>query len=144
VEAQRILRLEKKHVIVGHDTDALSNPLEADMPWAVKFGKQDFIGKRSLLALRERGLRNVLVGIELNDTQGAEDGSPVVWKHKSAGRVTSLRRSSTLERFVGLAWVPVERSHEGAEIAIRGAKGEARARVTRQPFYDPKGTKLRG
>jgi sarcosine oxidase subunit alpha len=144
VEAQRVLRLEKKHIIVGHDTDALSNPLEADMPWAVKFEKQDFIGKRSLLALRERGLRNVLVGLELHDAQGAEDGSPVLWKGKSAGRVTSIRRSSTLERFVALAWVPVEQSHEGAEVAIRGVSGEARARVTRQPFYDPKGIKLRG
>ena len=29
VEAQRVLRLEKKHIIVGVDTDALSNPYEA-------------------------------------------------------------------------------------------------------------------
>ncbi|MBI4531499.1 MAG: (2Fe-2S)-binding protein, partial [Candidatus Latescibacteria bacterium] len=29
VETQRLLRLEKRHVIVGQDTDALSNPLEA-------------------------------------------------------------------------------------------------------------------
>ena len=29
VEAQRVLRLEKQHAIVGQDTDALSNPVEA-------------------------------------------------------------------------------------------------------------------
>ncbi|MBC8115178.1 MAG: FAD-dependent oxidoreductase, partial [Candidatus Saccharimonas sp.] len=35
IEAQRLLRLEKKHLLPGVDTDALSNPLEADMPWIV-------------------------------------------------------------------------------------------------------------
>ena len=44
LEAQRVLRLEKKHVIVGQDTDAVSNPLEGDMEWTVRFDKEDFIG----------------------------------------------------------------------------------------------------
>ncbi len=37
VEAQRLLRLEKGHIIVGQDTDGLTNPFEANMPWAVHF-----------------------------------------------------------------------------------------------------------
>ena len=45
VEAQRLLRLEKRHVIVGVDTDALTNPYEADMSWAIKLDKPDFVGK---------------------------------------------------------------------------------------------------
>ena len=45
VEAQRLLRLEKRHVIVGVDTDALTSPYEADMAWTVKLDKPDFIGK---------------------------------------------------------------------------------------------------
>ncbi len=48
VGTQRTLRLEKKHVIVGRDTDALSTPLEADMASCVKFEKGDFIGKPGL------------------------------------------------------------------------------------------------
>ena len=48
VEAQRLLRLEKRHVIVGVDTDALTNPYEADMGWAVKLDKDDFVGKALL------------------------------------------------------------------------------------------------
>ena len=35
VEAQRILRLEKGHIIVGQDTDGLTHPAEADMEWAL-------------------------------------------------------------------------------------------------------------
>ena len=48
LEAQRILRLEKKHIIVGQDTDAVSNPLESDMEWVVRFDKEDFIGRGGL------------------------------------------------------------------------------------------------
>ena len=31
VEAQRLLRLEKGHVIIGQDTDAMTTPMELDM-----------------------------------------------------------------------------------------------------------------
>ena len=77
VEAQRILRLEKKHVIVGQDTDALSNPLEADMAWVVKWDKEDFVGKEALLSVQQRGLRQKLVGFVMRDTLVAEEGSAV-------------------------------------------------------------------
>src|SRR5205823_14253556 len=65
VEAQRLLRLEKKHLLPGTDTDALSNPLEADLHWVVKLDKDDFIGKRSLARAHERGPRNRLVGFRV-------------------------------------------------------------------------------
>jgi sarcosine oxidase subunit alpha len=35
IEAQRVLRLEKGHIIIGQDTDAMSNPMEVQMGWAV-------------------------------------------------------------------------------------------------------------
>src|SRR5258708_5075654 len=54
VEAQRVLRLEKGHIIVGQDTDGLSNPLEAGLDGLVKLDKDDFIGKTSLLFASER------------------------------------------------------------------------------------------
>ena len=43
VEAQRILRLEKAHIIVGQDTDALSDPISADMAWSVKLDKKEIL-----------------------------------------------------------------------------------------------------
>src|SRR5439155_16873388 len=42
VEAQRVPRLEKGHLIIGQDTDALSNPLEAGLAWMVRFEKPQF------------------------------------------------------------------------------------------------------
>src|SRR3546814_7485017 len=46
VEAQRVLRLEKGHIIVGQDTDGLTHPYEADMAWAIGKPKPYFMGGR--------------------------------------------------------------------------------------------------
>ena len=68
LEPQRVLRLQKLHILVGQDTDAESNPLEAAMPWIVKFDKEeDFIGRWALEAVSERGNENMLVGFTVAD-----------------------------------------------------------------------------
>ena len=48
VEAQRILRLEKGHIIVGQDTDGLTHPAEANMEWALGKKKPFYVGKRAV------------------------------------------------------------------------------------------------
>ena len=58
LEPQRVLRLEKGHVIVGQDTDSESNLFSAGMPWLPKLDKDDFVGQvgaRALRAARREG-----------------------------------------------------------------------------------------
>src|SRR5690348_16656784 len=57
LEPQRVLRLEKAHVIVGQDTDSESNLLSAGMPWIVKHEKDDFVGKWAVKLVEEQGVR---------------------------------------------------------------------------------------
>ena len=102
VEAQRMLRLEKKHVIVGVDTDALSNPYESDMPWVAKLDKPDFIGKASLAGLQSAPANERLIGFVMLDDQLPDDGSAIVVAGKPVGRVTSARYSPVNGRAVGL------------------------------------------
>ena len=65
LEPQRILRLEKGHVIVSQDTDSESNLHEAAMPWLVKNDKEfEFVGKWATQQILDRGLRWMLVGFE--------------------------------------------------------------------------------
>ena len=144
LEAQRVLRLEKKHIIVGQDTDAVSNPLESDMEWTVRFDKEDFIGRAGLLAIRDRGLRNKLVGFVMRNGQVPDDGVPVVAGRAPIGRVTSARRSPTTGKGFGLAWVPVEMAEEGCQISVLIDGRPQPAQVTLRPFYDPDGKRLRG
>ena len=143
LEAQRILRLEKGHIIVGQDTDAVSNPLESDMSWVVRFDREDFIGRAGLLAVDERGLRNKLVGFTVRDGRVPEDGDPIVEDGAPIGRVTSARLSPTLGKGFGLAWVPIELAQDGRTIAIRVDGHDVQADVTLRPVYDPDGLRLR-
>ena len=143
LEAQRILRLEKKHIIVGQDTDAGSNPLESDMSWVVRFDKDDFIGRAGLQEISERGLQNKLVGFVMRHGEVPEDGVPVVSGKTPIGRVTSARLSPTIGKGFGLAWVPVEMAEEGAEIHIMVDGKPLPAEVTMRPVYDPEGERLR-
>jgi sarcosine oxidase subunit alpha len=145
VEAQRLLRLEKRHVIVGVDTDALTNPYEADMGWAVKLDKNDFVGKALLSyahAAKEPS-RERLVGFVLQAPGLPPDGAAVVVDGQPAGRVTSSRYSPAKMAGIGLAMVKTSKAQEGALIDVRVDGGLVKARVTMTPFYDPAGVRLR-
>src|SRR5204863_2582642 len=109
VEAQRILRLQKQHLIVGDDTDALSTPLEADMAWVVKLDKEDFVGRPALERLSRRGAQQRLVGFRGEDSRAVPaEGAAVVRAGEGVGRVTSAKYSPVLHAVIGLAWVPAE------------------------------------
>ncbi len=143
LEAQRILRLEKGHVIVGQDTDAVSTPMDVGSAWAVRFDKPDFIGRGGLAVAAGRGLQQRLVGFVMPGAVAPEDGAPVVSGGRPVGRVTSARLSPTLGRGFGLAWVPPRLAEEGASIEVLIGGRPATARVTLQPAYDPEGHRLR-
>jgi sarcosine oxidase subunit alpha len=139
VEAQRILRLEKGHLIVGQDTDGLTDPFEANAAWAVKLRKPFFVGQRSLKILQTRGPRQTLVGIEMLDAERLpKECHLVIASGAIAGRVTSIVRSPTLGKAIGLAMLAPELARARGEIEIRGDNGDMlKARIVSTPFYDP-------
>jgi sarcosine oxidase subunit alpha len=144
VEAQRILRLEKGHLIIGQDTDALSNPLEAGLEWMVRFDKPRFHGREPLRRLKEMGPRSHLVGFFMaNRMQVPSEGCQVVENGRPVGRVTSARYSPTLERSFGLAWVPRAKAAVGETFHIRWNGADVPAMVAPTPFYDPEGKRLK-
>jgi sarcosine oxidase subunit alpha len=143
LEPQRILRLEKMHILVGQDTDSESNAFEASMPWIVKLDKDDFVGKWSLEHVLERGFREQLVGFEMANGVVPPEGGQIVIDGRPGGRVTSARWSDHLGRSIGMAWVPPDLAEEDAEIAIKVNGSVESARVRLRPFFDPDGGHLR-
>ena len=143
VEAQRLLRLEKRHVIIGVDTDALTNPYEAGMSWTTKLDKEDFVGKAELTRAVEGPPREALVGFVLPGTEVPGDGAAIVDAGRPAGRVTSARYSPFRGAVIGLAWVAPDKAQEGSAVEVRVNGTPARAEVTLQAFYDPEGARLR-
>jgi len=142
VEAQRILRLEKAHIIVSQDTDGLTNPYEANMAWAVKDDKPFFIGQRSLRIIRPRPLKRILAGFTLpNETPAAKvpkECHLIIENKEIVGRITSITRSPTLNKIIGLAFVAPDRAQPGTQFQIRLDDGSlVTATVVETPFYDP-------
>jgi sarcosine oxidase, subunit alpha len=145
LEPQRLLRLQKMHILVGQDTDSESNPFGAAMSWIVKLDKeQDFIGRWALERFAEQPPETALVGFIMSDghvpTEGAavlpHDGSPM-------GQVTSARYSPQLGRVIGMAWVPAALAEDGAGVTISDNGSRLRAEIVTRPFYDPDGEVLR-
>jgi sarcosine oxidase subunit alpha len=143
LEPQRVLRLEKMHILVGQDTDTESNVLEASMPWIAKLDKDDFVGKWSLEQVQERGFRECLVGFEMANGTVPLEGGQIVVDGRPAGRVTSARWSDEVGRAIGMAWVPAGLAEEGATIDVRVNGGLEQASVRLRPFFDPEGLNLR-
>ena len=143
VEAQRLLRLEKGHLIIGQDTDGLTNPWQAGMAWAVKMDKPFFVGQRSLRILEKQAQVQVLAGFTLADDAAGmpKECHLVIHGGEIAGRITSIAHSPTLGRVIGLALVaPALVSTGRFRIRIDGGKA-VEAIVTPAPFYDQQGAR---
>jgi sarcosine oxidase subunit alpha len=143
LEPQRILRLEKQHILVGQDTDGESNPIEAAMSWIVKLDKDDFVGKWAIEEVNERGPRSMLVGFTMPNGRMPVEGGQIVVDGKSAGRITSVRWSEQLQKVIGMAVVPIELAEEGKSFDVKIGGGIEQGVVTTKPFFDPEGAKLR-
>jgi sarcosine oxidase subunit alpha len=145
VEAQRVLRLEKGHVIIGQDTDGLTHPFEISAGWALRMNKPFFIGQRSLRILERKPARQQLVGFRLPATGTARvrESHLILDGSRIAGRVTSVAHSPTLDYRIGLALVDPEVARRG-ELRIRAERNEyVQAKVVDLPFYDERGERQR-
>ncbi|CAN5304678.1 2Fe-2S iron-sulfur cluster-binding protein [soil metagenome] len=143
LEPQRILRLEKGHVIVGQDTDSESNLLSAAMPWLPKMDKDDFVGKLAVEHFEERKPLERLVGFVMEDGVVPAEGAQIVIEGYPAGRITSARRSEAVGSVIGLAWLPVERAEDGTRFEVRVDRRLLGGRVKSGAFYDVDGKRMR-
>lgn len=140
IEAQRVLRLEKGHIIIGQDTDAMSNPMEVQMGWALSRKKPFFIGGRTIQELEKKVPIRSLVGFVVNDPNAPipMESHLVLEGSQMTGRVTSCNYSPTLNKPVGLAYVQPESAEVGSQLMIRSTAGVmVTADVVSLPFYDP-------
>ena len=142
-ETQRVLRLEKMHIIPNQDTDMVTNPLDAGMKWVVRMDKDDFIGRGGLAAAMDRPARSLLVGFVMSNGTVPHDGDAIVSDMAPVGRVTSSRLSPTMGKGFGFCWVPADLAEQGTTIHIRTDGVVSPAEVRTEPFYDPDGKRLR-
>ncbi len=132
--ARDTLRLECGMMLYGNDIDEHTTPYEAVYGWLVDLNKP-FIGREALQHQQASGIGKKLVGFEMMDKGIARHGYRVLKEGQDVGVVTSGTFTPTLNRAIGLAFVPPGMKEPGTEIDIDIRNRPTRARVVKMPFY---------
>jgi aminomethyltransferase len=133
--ARDSLRLEMKLMLYGNDIDQTTNPIEASLGWIVKLDKGDFVGKDPIRKMKEEKPRRKLVALELLDPGFPRQHYEIQKDGKKIGEVTSGTFSPSLNKGIGLGYVPAEHSKIGTELDILIRSKPYRAVVVKPPFY---------
>ena len=133
--ARNTLRLESKMALYGHEIDASINPLEADLGWIVKFDKDNFVGKAALEKQKANGLSRKLIGFEMTGRGIGRDGYEVWLDGKPVGFVSSGGPSPTLNKNIGLCYLPLNAATVGRTIQIMIRNQPVDAVTVPTPFY---------
>jgi aminomethyltransferase len=139
--ARNTLRLEAKMALYGHEITEDINPFEADLGWIVKMEKGEFIGSAALTRAQQAGIQRKLVGFEMQERGIARDGYPILLDGKEAGWVTSGGPSPTLNKNIGLCYLPVEAAIPGTPIQVLIRNAPVQAVTVPTPFYSRQRTK---
>ncbi|MEM8504927.1 MAG: FAD-dependent oxidoreductase [Cyanobacteria bacterium P01_D01_bin.1] len=113
------LRLEKGFLFWGHDIHTEYDPYEAELGFAVKLDKGDFIGKEALLQRKEYASRK-LCFLTLDDSSAVVMGKePVVAENgKVLGYATSAGYGYSLGKCVVYAYLPLGFATPGMAVTI--------------------------
>lgn len=136
--ARDTLRFEAKLPLYGHEINDQLTPHEAGLGFFVKLKKGvDFIGRAALAELKEKGVTRKLAGFEMVDRGIPRQGYEIAKDGQVVGFVTTGSFSPTLEKNIGLGYVPVALTEVGSEfdVLIRGKA--VKAKVVPTPFYQP-------
>jgi sarcosine oxidase subunit alpha len=140
LEASRILRLEKGHILIGQDTDAITTPDELGFGWAVSKKKPFFVGKRSIEMRGRLGQTRKLVGLQFPaDARNIPGESCLVLRGGApVGQITSVGYSPSLGTHIALAYVHVDDQAEGSRVTVKCRDGElVEVPVVAHAFFDP-------
>jgi aminomethyltransferase len=136
--ARNTLRLESKMALYGHEIDASINPYEADLARIVKLDKGNFVGRDALVDRLEQGITRKLVGFEMRGRGIGRDGYEVLLDGKPAGWVTSGSPAPTLNKNIGLCYLPIDSVKPGDKIEIVIRNSPVEAEIVPTPFYKRK------
>lgn len=145
IYAVESLRLDKGYRSWKQDLEIGFTAFEASLDRFVDLAKPGFVGKAALLAERQRGVRQRLVPLTLDDP-GEHDApfcAPVHAGGERVGLVTSGFWSFTLQNSVALAYVRSDLAAPGTPVEVEIYGQQRPATVRREPLYDPDNARLK-
>ena len=132
--ARDTLRLEKKYALYGHELSKEITPLEAGLGWITKLDKASFVGRETLVAMKESGVPRRLVGIKMSESGIPRADYPVFAGDKEVGVVTSGTMSPVLKVGIALALVATEHAAIGTKLQIGIRHRQVAAEIVKTPF----------
>lgn len=131
--ARDTLRLEASMPLYGHEMDATVDPLEAGLGFAVKMGKNEFIGKEAIAAKGEPARQRI--GLRATGRGIIRDGHDLFIGDRLIGHTTSGTFCPHLKQACAMALVETGSVAVGdaVEADVRGRRVEAE--VVPMPFY---------
>jgi aminomethyltransferase len=128
--ARDTLRLEVCYPLHGNDIGPDTDAISAGLGWACALDKE-FTGVEVLREIKATGPSRKLVPFVMEEKAVPRQGMPV----EGGGEVTSGTHSPMLDRGIGMAYVPADRSAPGTELVV-DVRGKARrATVVKKPIY---------
>jgi aminomethyltransferase len=133
--ARDALRLEVCYPLHGNDITEDTNAIEAGLGWVCSAGKQ-YVGSDVLARTRADGPKRKLVALRMDEERAVpRPGCPILAGEDVVGAVTSGTFSPTLQRGIGLGYVPSDLAEPDTAIAV-DVRGRTRAAHTaRKPLY---------
>jgi aminomethyltransferase len=130
------LRLEAALLLYGNDIGEDTNPWEVGLDWVVTLDDgADFIGRNSLVGLKERGVTRELVCMQAEDRGIMRSHCDIFREGERVGTITSGGYSPTLSISIGMGFVPPEVAAEGTELTIDVRGKPLAVKVVPRPFY---------
>ncbi|MEM7195158.1 MAG: glycine cleavage T C-terminal barrel domain-containing protein [Pseudomonadota bacterium] len=136
----RIRRIEGGVLDYGSDMTAEENPLETGMERLINFDKADFLGKRALESIQDKGISRKTTGVFF-DGQPFEKNNEHRWTvtcdGANVGVITSAVHSPRLDRNIGFGLIDVPYCEPGTLLRAQTTEGERAVETTTLPFIDP-------
>ncbi len=133
--ARDTLRLEAGYPLYGHELTEERTSLEANMEWAVKWQKGDFIGRAALEKQKQEGVKEQLLAYELLERGVPRQGAKVIRNSEPWGMTVSGTFSPSLQKGIGLAYAPVAWNSTGTHLEVEIHNKRVKAKVVKLPFY---------
>ena len=131
-------RLEAGFVLYGHELNEETSPIEAVIPYAVKFKVEPhYIGYDVVKKHKKEGVTKTRIGFVMIDRGIPRENYPILLDGKLIGETSSGSMSPILGTGFGMGFVPPDTVNEGDIIEI-DIKGRIRkAKIKKWPFYNP-------
>ena len=137
-----IRRIEAGMLSYHADMTLANNPYEMGMGRLVDLDMEaDFISKAALTLIKERGVSQQLVGLEIDGAPfvGSNDFFwPVLKEGVKVGTVTSAIYSPRLQKNIALAMISIDHTASGRVLKVDNLSETRTCTVVPIPFYDPK------